>query len=126
MLYIQSSSCWRHEYTCLCKTSRDHSITGIVFLLRYIGPKKISEIEIVLNKVCRYFLGVTKHCSNVSSRGDLGWSYCEVKQKVEYFCTWCRLQNKQEHMIIRRVYDWSLAKGRSWEKKCLNLLIHIT
>ena len=44
------------------------------------GQTKFTEIETVFNKACRYFLGVTKHCSNVSSRGDMGWSSCEVKQ----------------------------------------------
>ena len=39
MLNIQSSTCWRHAYTCLYKTSRDHSGIGIDFLLRYMGPQ---------------------------------------------------------------------------------------
>ena len=73
------------------------------------GLTKFSEIETVLNKACRYFLGVTKHCSNVSSRGDLGWSSCEVKQKVESVRLWCRLHNMPEHRIVRRVHNWSLT-----------------
>ena len=55
------------------------------------GHTNFSEIESVLNKAGRYFLGVTKHCSNVSSRGDLGWNSCEVKQRVETVRLWCRL-----------------------------------
>ena len=43
------------------------------------GHINFSEIESVRNKAGRYFLGVTKHCSNVSSRGDLGCTSCEVK-----------------------------------------------
>ena len=86
------------------------------------GLTKFSEIETVLNKACRRFLGVTKHCSNVSSRGDLGWSSCEVKQKVESVRLWCRLHNTPEHRIVRRVHNWSLTKGRSWEKKMLKFI----
>ena len=33
------------------------------------GHTNFSEIDSVLNKAGRYFLGVTKHCSNVLSRG---------------------------------------------------------
>ena len=42
------------------------------------GHNKFNEIETVLNKAGRYFLGVSKNCSNISSRGDLGWHSCEV------------------------------------------------
>ena len=49
------------------------------------GLTKFSEKKTVLNKACRYFLGVTKHCSNVSLRGDLGWSSCEVNKKLNLF-----------------------------------------
>ena len=86
------------------------------------GQTKFTEIETVFNKACRYFLGVTKHCSNVSSRGDMGWSSCEVKQKVETVRMWCRLRSMPEHRIIRRVHEWSLLKGRSWERKMLNFI----
>ena len=79
------------------------------------GHTNFSEIESVLNKAGRYFLGVTKHCSNVSSRGDLGWNSCEVKQKVETVRLWCRLRNMPEHRIIRPVHEWSLPKSRTWE-----------
>ena len=41
------------------------------FAHAYGGYTNFSEIESVLNKAGRYFLGVTKHCSNGSSRGDL-------------------------------------------------------
>ena len=27
-----------------------------------------------------------------------------------------------EHRIVRRVYNWSLTKGRSWEKKMLKFI----
>ena len=81
------------------------------------GHTNFSEIESVLNKAGRYFLGVTKHCSNVSSRGDLGWNSCEVKQRVETVRLWCRLKNMPEHRIIRRIHELSLPKSRTWERK---------
>ena len=61
------------------------------------GLTKFSEIA------CRYFLGVMKHCSNVFSRGDRGWSSCEVKTKLNLFV--CGLGYK----ICQStgLYDWS-------------------
>ena len=50
---------------------------------------------------------------------DTAWSSCEVKQKVETVRLWCRLRNMPEHRIIRRVHEWSLRKGRTWERKML-------
>ena len=81
------------------------------------GHTNFSEIDSVLNKAGQYFLGVTKHCSNVSSRGDLGWTTCEVKQKVETVRLWCRLRNMPGHGIIWHVHEWSLPKSRTWERK---------
>ena len=49
--------------------------------------------------------------------GDLWWSSCEVKQKVETVRLWCRLRNMLGHRIIRRVHEWSPPKSRSWESK---------
>ena len=77
----------------------------LLFCSSIWGHTNFMEINSVLNKVCRYFLGVTKHCSNASFRGDLGWSSCEVKQKVKSVCLWCRLRNMPEHRIIRRVHE---------------------
>ena len=87
------------------------------------GHTNFSEIESVLNKAGRYFLGVTKHCSNVSSRGDLGWNSCEVKQRVETVRLWCRLKNMPEHRIIRM--NGLYLKVEHGSEKCKNLVKHI-
>ena len=42
--------------------------------------------------------------------------------KVETVRMWCRLRSMPEHRIIRRVHEWSLLKGRSWERKMLNFI----
>ena len=50
-----------------------------------------SEIEAVLNKACRLFLGVSKN-ANIASHGDISWHTAEVKQKVEVVRLWCRIK----------------------------------
>ena len=100
MFLYKVLTCWRHElnvYTKLVETI----VKPVLFFCSGIwGLTKFSEIETVLNKACRYFLGVIKHCSYVSSMGDLGWSSCEVKQKVESVRLWCRLQIMPENRIV--------------------------
>ena len=83
-------------------------MTRLILLHTFVALYCTHDIN---NKACRYFLGVTKQCSNVSSRGDLGWSSREVKQKVESVRLWCRLHNMPERRIVRRVHNW--FKGRS-------------
>ena len=40
------------------------------------GTKTLSVISSVQNRACKYLLSVGKHTSNVSSRGDMGWTSC--------------------------------------------------
>ena len=91
----------------------DTMIEPVLFFCSGIGGQtNFSENESVLTKAGRYFLGDTKRCSNISSRGDLGWSSCDVKQKVQNVRFWCRLRNMPGHRIIRRVHEW-LTKLRN-------------
>ena len=47
------------------------------------GHRYYIEIDAVLNKACRYFLGTSKNASNLATRGDMGIDSCIVKQKLE-------------------------------------------
>ena len=55
------------------------------------GTRKFPKVQSMLNKACRYFLGVTKNAPNIATRGDMGWVAAEVKQKLECVRLWCRL-----------------------------------
>ncbi len=48
------------------------------------------KINTVKNKACRYFLGLGKNASNIASQGDMGWSNCFVKQKIEVSRLYCK------------------------------------
>ena len=86
------------------------------------GINTYKEVETVLNKACRYFLGVGKNASNLATRGDMGWSSCATKQKLECVRLWCRLKQMSAERITRRIYNWSCAIGKSWEKRMLNFI----
>ena len=71
------------------------------------GNRKFSKVESIINKACRYFLGVSKNAPNVSSKGNMGWVSAEVQQKLETVRLWCRLRNTPEDRIIQKIHNWS-------------------
>ena len=83
------------------------------------GTRKFPKVQSVLNKACRYFLGVTKNAPNIATRGDMGWVAAEVKQKLECVRLWCRLKNMPESRTAHRIHQWSLSMSRSWENVML-------
>ena len=68
------------------------------------GLSEQKKINTVQNKACRYFLGLGKNAANIASQGDMGWTSCNMKQKIES----CRL-----HFKIQCTDDNRLVK-----KKC--------
>ena len=54
--------------------------------------RKFPQVQSVLNKPCRYFLGVTKNAPNTATR----WASAEVKQKLECIRLCRRLKNMPE------------------------------
>ena len=46
------------------------------------GTKQFSCISSVQNRDCKFFLSVGKHTSNIAARGDMGWTSCFTKQRV--------------------------------------------
>ena len=101
----------------IANTCQEHRFPGVgIFFVTNIFDVE-TECFVTCSPQYVVIYGVTKHCSNVSSRGDLGWNSCEVKQRVETVRLWCRLKNMPEHRIIRRIHEWSLPKSRTWERK---------
>ena len=83
------------------------------------GLSNHSKINTVQNKACRYFLGVGKNAANIASRGDMGWTDCFVKQKVECCRLFCKLTNITDNRIVKNIFTWSKTHGRCWEKRFL-------
>ena len=98
----------------------------LFFCSGILGQSNFTEIETAFSKAGQYFLGVTKHCSNVSSRGDLGWSSCEVKQKVETVRLWCRLRSMRSIELYGVSTNGLFLKAEPGSVKCSYLLTHIT
>ena len=86
------------------------------------GTRYYKEIDVVVNKACRHFLGTNKNASNIATRGDIGWDSCIIKQKLETVRLWCRLKQQSENRLSSKVHHWSLNIGNSWEKRMMSFI----
>ena len=68
------------------------------------GLSNHSKINTVQNKACRYFLGVGKNAANIVTRGDMGWTDCFVKQKVECCRLFCKLTDVTDNRIVKNIF----------------------
>ena len=89
------------------------------------GTRYHKEIDVVLNKACRYFLGTNKNASNIATIGDMGWDSCIVKQKLETVRLWCRLKHQAKNRLSSKVHHWSLHIGNSWEKRIMSFIAEL-
>ena len=86
------------------------------------GNRRFPKVESVMNKACRYFFGVSKNASNLSSKGDMGWVSAEVKQKLETVRLWCRLRNMSADRTVQKIHTWSFNTGNTWENRMLKFI----
>ena len=87
------------------------------------GNRYYREINTVLNKACRYFLGTSKNASNLATRGDMGIDSCIVKQKLETVRLWCRTKQMPKSRQSSIVHKWSLNISKSWENIMLSFIV---
>lgn len=78
------------------------------------GTKTFSVISSVQNRACKYFLSVGKHTSNVSSRGDMGWTSCYTKQRINVCRLLCRTLRSEDHRLSYKIYKWISRRRKGW------------
>ena len=81
--------------------------------------KKINTVQ---NKACRYFLGLGKNAANIASQGDMGWTSCNMKQKIESCRLYFKIQCTDDNRLVKKVFRWSSTHGKSWESRFKNFL----
>ena len=86
------------------------------------GHRYFPEVDTVLNKACRLFLGTSKNASNIATKGDMGWCSSQVKQKIETVRLWCRLKNMSGDRLCKKVHNWALSSSKSWEKHMIRFI----
>jgi hypothetical protein len=79
------------------------------------GFKKCKEIDMIQNKAARIYLGVHRFAPLPALYGDLGWTSCENRRKLEMFRYWNRLVQMENTRLPRVVFDWMRERaGNSW------------
>ena len=86
------------------------------------GLTDYTKINTVQNKACRYFLGVGKNASNAATRGDMGWTNCFVKQRLESCRLFCKLSNTTDNRLVKSIFKWSKSHGKCWEKRFMKFV----
>ena len=86
------------------------------------GLSEQKKINTVQNKACRYFLGLGKNAANIASQGDMGWTSCNMKQKIESCRLYFKIQCTDDNRLVKKVFRWSSMHGKSWESRFKNFL----
>ena len=80
------------------------------------GTKQFSctGISSVQNRACKFFLSVGKHTSNIAARGDMEWTSCFTKQRVNLCRLWCRLLRTDESRNSYKILKWISRRRKGW------------
>ena len=68
------------------------------------GMSDFGKIKTVQNKACRYFLGLGRNAANIVSQGDMGWSSCFVKQRIEVCRLFCKLKKTDDGRFLNKIF----------------------
>ena len=71
------------------------------------GHREFSSINSVMNRACRYFMGVSKYTPNLAVHGDMGWKSSWHRQSVCITRLWLRLVNMDQNRIAYKVFKFS-------------------
>ena len=78
------------------------------------GTKSFNVKNSVQNKACKYFLSVGKNTSNISTRGDMGWSSCVSKQRISCVRLLCKLIQMDETRTVSNIWRWASRRRKDW------------
>ena len=111
------------SYKCFTKLYESMVIPIIRYGAAVWGHREFSEIDAVHNRMCRYYLGVSKYTPNAAVRGDMGTRVPWQHQKLELARQWCRLANMPNGRINKKIFMWSKSvRGRNWPQRVCTLL----
>ena len=130
VLYTKFKNAGGMSYEVYCKLYSSLVEPVLFYCSSIWGLTDYGRINTVQNKACRYFLGVGKNAANLATRGDMGWSDCFVKQKIECCRLYGKLINTSDDRIVKSIFKWSKSHGKCWEKRFIrfaqeNDLLHL-
>ena len=104
--------------------------SNVESILRYgagvYGYKEYKILGSVQNRAARFVLGMNKTCSNIASRGDLGWTSWLYKQKLEVIRLWLRLSNIEPTRMLNKIFKYNCMKAitcklKNWEYNIIDM-----
>ena len=78
------------------------------------GTKQFNCISAIQNRACKFYLSVGKNCSNIATRGDMGWTSCLSKQRINTCRLMCRLLRTDENRKCNKVLKWISRRRKGW------------
>lgn len=78
------------------------------------GYKDYSCISSVQTRACKFFLNVGKHTSNLSTRGDMGWTSCKIKLQKSCLRLLCKLHRLENNRLPSKVWRWAARRRKGW------------
>ena len=116
-LYTKLLNIGGMDYDVFCKLYESLVEPVLFYGAGLWGLREHKKISTVQSKACRYFLGLGENASNIASRGDMGWSSCVVKQKIEACRLYFKIESATEQRLISKVFHWSSSHGKAWERR---------
>lgn len=88
------------------------------------GHKKHHCIEMVQNRVLRYFLGVHQFTPLLAVQGESGWLSCNCRHKMNMLRLWNRLIYMENEHITKRVFLWDRGQNNTsnWSSQVKNIM----
>ena len=118
-LYTKILNVGGMDYDVFCKLYESLVEPVLFYGASLWGLSEQKKVNTVQNKACRYFLGLGKNASNLASQGDMGWSSCAHKQKIEACRLYLKIVRTPENRLVNKIFKWSSTYGKSWERRLL-------
>lgn len=113
------------DYNVFCKLYESLVEPVLFYGAGIWGLSEQKKINTVQNKACRYFLGLGKNAANIASQGDMGWTSCIMKQRIEASRLFFKVEGTSEDRLVKRVFMWSGSHGKSWESRFKSFMNNI-
>ena len=115
------------SYSCFNKLYESNVQSILHYGAGVYGYEEYKILNTVQNKASRFILGMNRTCSNVASRGDLGWASLVCKQQLEVIRLWLRLSNVDPSRLLSRIYKYNRTRAitcklKNWEYNIIDML----
>lgn len=87
--------------TCYAKLCQSRMEPIMYYVAGVCGTDIRRIVQLIQNRVLRYFLGSKKIASNTATRGYLGWCLAYTKQILEVFRLLFFIQHSSNNMLIK-------------------------